>query len=96
MKYLLPIFCAIFFVACFGINKDEISQNNSLKYPSWYLNPPLNDENIVYGVGVANTKQEAILNALDDLSSRLMLTIQSNQEISLKSFRVFKFTISIH
>ncbi|GAB1466642.1 hypothetical protein MASR2M54_21420 [Aliarcobacter cryaerophilus] len=46
MKYLLPIFCAIFFVACFGINKDEISQNNSLKYPSWYLNPPLNDGNI--------------------------------------------------
>src|SRR5574344_1355659 len=94
MKYLLPIFFSIFFVACFGINKDEISQNNSLKYPSWYLNPPLNDGNILYGVGVANTKQEAILNALDDLSSRLMLTIQSNQEISLKSFRDYREYVS--
>lgn len=93
MKYLLPIFFSIFFVACFGINKDEISQNNSLKYPSWYLNPPLNDEKL-YGVGVANTKQEAILNALDDLSSRLMLTIQSNQEISLKSFRDYREYVS--
>src|SRR5574344_2128056 len=94
MKYLLPIFFSIFFVACFGINKDEISQNNSLKYPSWYLNPPLNDGSILYGVGVANTKQEAILNALDDLSSRLMLTIQSNQEISLKSFRDYREYVS--
>jgi len=90
MKYLISIFFAIFFTACFGINKEEVSQNNSLKYSSWYLNPPLNDENILYGVGVANTKQEAILNALDDLSSRLMLTIQSNQEISLKSFRDYR------
>ena len=94
MKYLLPIFFSIFFVACFGINKDEISQNNSLKYPSWYLNPPLNDGNMLYGVGVANTKQEAILNALDDLSSRLMLTIESNQEISLKSFRDYREYVS--
>ena len=94
MKYLLPIFFSIFFVACFGINKDEISQNNSLKYPSWYLNPPLNDGNIVYGVGVANTKQEAILNALDVWSSRLMLTIQSNQEISLKSIRDYREYVS--
>ena len=52
------------------------------------------DGNIVYGVGVANTKQEAILNALDDLSSRLMLTIQSNQEISLKSFRDYREYVS--
>nr|WP_252971053.1 LPP20 family lipoprotein [Aliarcobacter cryaerophilus] len=49
---------------------------------------------MVYGVGVANTKQEAILNALDDLSSRLMLTIQSNQEISLKSFRDYREYVS--
>ncbi|WPD02682.1 LPP20 family lipoprotein [Arcobacter cryaerophilus gv. pseudocryaerophilus] len=93
MRYLLPVFFAIFFVACFGINKEEV-QNNYLKYPSWYLNPPLNDGNMLYGVGVANTKQEAVLNALDDLSSRLMLTIQSNQEISLKSFRDYREYVS--
>ena len=46
------------------------------------------------GFGVANTKQEAILNALDDLSSRLMLTIQSTQEISLKSFRDYREYVS--
>ncbi|RXI28210.1 LPP20 family lipoprotein [Aliarcobacter trophiarum] len=94
MRYLVPLFISIFFLGCFGASKDAVIQNNSLKYPTWYLNPPLNDENLLYGVGVSNTKQEAILNALDDLSSRLMLTLESNQEITSKSFRDYREYIS--
>jgi len=93
MRYIVLFIVTLFLSACFNGNDYEIQEKQFI-YPDWYINPPQNNQQKLYGVGSGKTKQDAIFNALDDLSSRLMLTVESTQEISSKSFRDFREYIS--
>lgn len=88
LKYILLTFVILTFSNCSkeveNISKKEIS------YPSWYLNPPQNDSSLLYGIGEGFTINDATKNALENLSSRLMVTISSNTLTSSKSFTDYR------
>jgi hypothetical protein len=68
---LLPLL----FVAC---TQNEPYSNKSNAIPSWYLNPIQNSAQYLYGIGEGKTLQEAKNNALNDMASRLSVTINSS------------------
>ncbi|RAX53815.1 hypothetical protein CCY99_05380 [Helicobacter sp. 16-1353] len=73
MRYFLIIICVIascFFIACSG----------TISYPDWYLKSQ-SDSRYLYGVGEADSLQDAKLAALNDLASKISLNIESNINI---------------
>jgi hypothetical protein len=54
-------------------------------YPDWYLNTPVNTDNFLYGEGLGFTKEEAKQNALHNLSSRLLITINSSMKTTTQT-----------
>lgn len=65
------------FVAC-SQNEPSLSSNKANAIPSWYLNPIPNSAQYLYGIGEGRTLQEAKNNALNDMASRLSVTINSS------------------
>jgi len=57
-------------------NMNESSQNQGI--PSWYLNPQPNTELKLFGTGEGHSFDEARNNALDNISKRLIVKINSN------------------
>jgi hypothetical protein len=87
-KYILVISLILTFSNC---SKDiENIAKKEVSYPSWYLNPPQNNQELLYGIGEGFTINEATKNALENLSSRLMVTISSNTVSSSKSFTDYR------
>ncbi|RBQ26678.1 MULTISPECIES: LPP20 family lipoprotein [Arcobacteraceae] len=86
MKKICLIFIFIF-IGC--TNKVDILKEN-LQYPNWYINPPQNTDINLYGVGMGFSHNEAIQNSLENLSSRLLVTISADTTISSKSYRDFR------
>lgn len=65
------------------------SKNKPVKvdsYPNWYINPPVNNENYLYGEGLGVTKDEAKQNALHNLSSRLIVKVSSSIQTNTNSY----------
>lgn len=46
--------------------------------PKWFLAPPQNDELYLYGIGSAKNSEEAIQQALENLLSKLSITLESS------------------
>ena len=46
--------------------------------PNWYLNAPQNNMNFLYGTGEAYTLEEAKTNALNNMSQKLVVSVQSS------------------
>ncbi|OCL86599.1 LPP20 family lipoprotein [Arcobacter porcinus] len=85
-KTIIYLIIALFLTSCSN-NKPE---PQALSYPNWYLNPTQNTLTTLYGVGEGRTLTEATNSALDNLSSRLLVTVQSNITITEKSYRDFR------
>jgi hypothetical protein len=75
-KKLFLIFTLLFFVACSQnpVQTAHISQT----IPTWYLKPTPNSEIYLYGTGEGKTLQEAKNSALNDMASRLSVTLDSS------------------
>jgi hypothetical protein len=54
----------------------------SYSLPKWYLNPPKNDQHKLYGVGQGVTVDDATKEALNQIASKLSVTVSSNWEKS--------------
>lgn len=54
------------------------NDNKTQAIPSWYLSPTPNSETYLYGVGEGKTLQEAKNSALNDMASRLSVTLDSS------------------
>ena len=65
----------LFFVAC--SQKPTQTAHTNQTVPSWYLKPTANSEIYLYGVGEGRTLQEAKNSALNDMASRLSVTLDS-------------------
>lgn len=78
---------SLLFTSC-SDNKN-IEQTN-ISYPIWYLNPIQNSSTTLYGAGEGKNLDEASKNALENLSSKLMVTINSTTTIFSKSHRDFR------
>ncbi|RBQ29975.1 LPP20 family lipoprotein [Aliarcobacter vitoriensis] len=81
------VFIILLFTSC--TSKVDIKKDD-LQYPDWYLNAPKNNDISLYGVGIGQNNNQAVKNALDDLSSRLLVTISANTTTSSKSYRDFR------
>ncbi len=79
--FLFPLFFSIaLFTGC-GSSSDDvkptvITHSNAL--PSWYTEVEENDKRYLYGIGMGDTRKEAINNALNDAVSTLNVSVSSN------------------
>lgn len=85
IKYCLVLLLPLFFTACAGgaLGQPSVAKNQEL--PSWYLNTPPSNNNFYHGVGSGATKEEAKINALNNIASVISVSISSNMEISKKT-----------
>ena len=58
--------------------------NKSSTIPNWYLSSPQNNLNFIYGVGEGKNIDEAKQNALNDISSRLIVSVSSVVNAQIK------------
>lgn len=49
--------------------------------PKWYESPVNNSDQYIYGVGASTTLQEATFTALEDMSSRLLVSVDTKMNI---------------
>lgn len=70
------MFMPFLFIAC--ANQPSLETNTSNEIPAWYLNPTANSKVFLYGVGEGKSLQEAKNSALNDMASRLSVTVNSN------------------
>ena len=77
---LLPLILNItFFTGCSSsedVKPTVITSTNTL--PSWYTQVEENDKRYIYGIGMGDTRKEAINNALNDAVSTLNVSVSSN------------------
>jgi TusA-related sulfurtransferase len=81
-KLIFPLFL----ILLIGCAEHKVDVYKPKPIPSWYLNPPQGNENIIYVSGSGIDKKQAILNALSNFISRYSITISSNIETKVKSF----------
>ncbi len=86
LTIIISMLIALFFSGCTN-SKKEVTKN--FEFPSWYLNPMVNDDVYLYGIGEGVNLDEAKQNALVSLSSSLMITIESKS--SLKKESILKY-----
>lgn len=72
IKKLLSIILFAFLSSCISSNLN--------KYPQWYLTPPANDGEYIYGVGEGADPEESRQAALSDAASRLQTSVSSKFE----------------
>lgn len=84
-KFLLPLIL-IFLIAGCSIKKDSSSNTRtdektySQDLPSWFINSPNNNANTLYGVGEGKSLEDSRTNALNNMSSKIMVSIDSSLE----------------
>ncbi|MCK5294157.1 MAG: LPP20 family lipoprotein [Arcobacteraceae bacterium] len=75
MKYLYFILTSLLLMTgCIKQNTQKIVQED---IPQWYLSPIQNNQNFIYGTGEGYSLDEAKNNALNDISSRLIVSVSS-------------------
>ncbi len=100
MKFHITILLiALFFGACTD-PKPQVQIQKKVKetLPTWFLTPQKNDSNFLYGVGSGVTFEDSTKSALDNLVSKLGISIESNyssiQTID-KDFREYVYSQNI-
>ena len=73
----LALTAALLFAGCAGGTPRPGGAAVRTAMPAWYLHPPANDAQFLYGVGEGETMEEAKRHALADLAERLRVTVAS-------------------
>ncbi|QOY55382.1 LPP20 family lipoprotein [Candidatus Sulfurimonas marisnigri] len=74
---ILLALLAVTFIGC-SAGKAPQALHVEKQLPKWYLTPPSNNGISLYGVGEGINREESIKSALDNLVSKLGITISSN------------------
>ncbi len=81
MKFFITaILLSLLFLSGCGTQKSiDLTPTSTSKtgVPAWYTNPPASTDTILYAVGEAQNKDEAIKNALNNMASTLSVSIAS-------------------
>ena len=73
--YALILTVSVFLLTgCFGVRAKSTAEGG---VPKWYTTPPNNNGVFLYGTGAGYSKDDAINSALDNMVSRLSISIQS-------------------
>lgn len=77
IKYFIAAILSgvLFFTGCGSQKRVDIVQKKVV--PSWYVNPPKTTSSTLYAIGEATSKEEAVLNALNNMASTLSVSIAS-------------------
>lgn len=62
------------------------------KPPVWYLSPPHDTSQELFGVGAGASRQSAVQSALNDLASKLGVKVSSQFEIQRKTNSVYRYS----
>lgn len=81
--YTALIVFGLIFTAC-SSTKPPLTTKEVSVLPEWYLNPPANSEQYLYGIGEGNNMDEARKKALETMVSQLGVSIASTYESTLK------------
>lgn len=95
IKLIMTFVLLLFFNAC-STTQPEVKPTET-KLPKWYLTPPINSSMFLYGVGNGETKELSTQNALNNLVSKLGISIESSSTITKnidKGFREYMITKS--
>ena len=74
LKYIIFVSISLLFIGC-G-NPDTPQKHSAI--PTWYINPPINNQLYLYGAGDGSDLQEAKTNALNAMAGRLSVEISSS------------------
>lgn len=88
--YFYLLFVLVLFSGCFGTSQPKIEEKVTKTIPSWYLSPPRNNEEYLYGLGEAADMTVAQKRALENLSQRLSIELSSTSEYKLESYTDFR------
>jgi hypothetical protein len=78
LNYLFKIsFIALVAFSFSGCFTKSLNLSKQTSVPSWYINAPANNSAYLYGIGEAYTLEDAKNNALNDMASRLAVSVKS-------------------
>ena len=89
LKYIFLTIFVIFLSGC-GKSIQIEPKKVYVQIPSWYISPPNNDKNFLYGLGEAYNMDLAQKTALENLSARLSVNVSSKLESLQESYRDFR------
>jgi hypothetical protein len=76
----LPLFCLLLLASCLTPTAHQL--------PNWYLTPPANDANYLYGAGSGGNVDDAKKSALSAIAEQLKVTISSSFDLSRRESTV--------
>jgi hypothetical protein len=79
VKFATGLLVAFMFVGCAAGGLQSTTSSNT-GIPKWYLNPTPSNTQFYYGAAIGETKNEAKLNALSQISSEISVNIESDFE----------------
>jgi len=74
-KNIVTLLLIIGFIA--GCAQNTLLEKKENSIPLWYLNTPINNSQFIYGTGTALTIDDAKANGLNDMASRLVVSVGS-------------------
>jgi hypothetical protein len=89
VKSVFIFVLSMLLLGCFS-GKNAVETKSSEAVPAWVYLPPMNSENRFYGVGRADTVEQAEKQALAHLSERLFVTVSSQQTQTSRSEMDFR------
>jgi len=81
---LITVLVVMFGLTACGSSAPQPAAVQEKEMPSWYINPPANNEMFLYGMGEGMNIERATRNALDNMASRLSVTVESTYEVKTK------------
>jgi hypothetical protein len=76
MKIGIAVLISLLFLSGCGASKARVEIKEKA-LPTWYLQPPVSSDQVLYGVGEGRNKQDALSNALSSLLATLSVSISS-------------------
>ena len=83
IMFVTGLFILLGMTGCGGGGEPQPTYQEK-EMPSWYINPPANNPMYLYGLGEGMNIEQATRNALDNMASRLSVTVESSYEVKTK------------
>jgi hypothetical protein len=77
MRAVLIFLTLIFFSGCAVLKPDLSTEDSVAKYPTWYTSVHKDSSVNFYGLGEGSTKTDAISAALNDIASKISISVES-------------------
>lgn len=85
LKLTSVLVISLLFIGCAAGGLQQPAPSNNVSIPNWYLNPTPSNAQYYYGTSTGETKNEAKLNALAQISAEISVSIESDFEKSVIS-----------